>query len=226
MSCPHHGYRLMVKQTTGRLSHVYWIGGSPCAGKSTVAQALADQYNLHYYPCDGWFAEHQRRADPAQQPTLQRLASLSCDEIWLPPVAEQVARVQAIYREEFAMILNDLCALPTDRPILAEGAALMPPLVFPYLHERRQAIWLTPTPTFQRTHYAQRPWIHAVLHSCTASVQAFQNWMARDEAYAHWINGQTTGVGLQLLQVDGQQSLSEMAELVAAWFGLSHQVKD
>jgi hypothetical protein len=211
----------MVKKTAEKLTHVYWIGGSPCAGKSTVAQLLADRYNLHYYQCDAWFARHQQQAHPAQQPTLQRLASLSCDEIWLPPVAEQVARVQTIYREEFALILADLRALPADRPLLAEGAALMPPLVLPYLQERRQAIWITPTPTFQRTHYAQRPWIHAVLRACTDPAQAFQNWMDRDEAYAAWIHEQATTLGLQRLQVDGQQTIDALTQHLADRFALT-----
>ena len=208
-------------QIADTFAHVYWIGGSPCAGKSTVAQALADRYNLHYYPCDAWFAEHQRRADATHQPTLQHLATLSCDEIWLPPVAEQVARVQTIYQEEFALILDDLRILPSERPILAEGAALMPPLVLPYLLERRQAIWLTPTPAFQRTHYARRPWIHDVLQECTDATQAFQNWMARDEAYAAWIKEQALVADLRLLQVDGRQSSEELTAQVATWFALT-----
>lgn len=202
-------------------AHVYWIGGSPCAGKSTVAQALADRYNLHYYPCDAWFDAHQRQADPVQQPVLQRLASLSCDERWLPPVAEQVARVQAIYGEEFGMILADLRALPADRPILAEGAALLPARVLPHLPTRRQAIWITPTPAFQRTHYAQRPWIHAVLRDCSEPTQAFQNWMARDEAYAAWIKEEATTLGLTVVQVDGHPPLDATTQQVAEWFGLS-----
>ena len=206
---------------TDTFAHLYWIGGSPCAGKSTVAQALANRYNLHYYQCDAAFPAHQRRASSLHQPTLQRLAALSCDEIWLPPVADQVARVQAIYREEFPMILDDLHMLPTDRPILVEGAALMPPLVLPYLPIRQQAIWLTPTPAFQRAHYAQRPWIHEVLHTCTDANQAFQNWMARDEAYAIWINAQVMAAGLHLLQVDDQQTSDELTAQVATWFMLA-----
>lgn len=205
--------------TPSDFTQIYWIGGSPCAGKSTVAQLLVDQYNLYYYQCDAQFETHQRRADPVQQPTLQRLSSLLCDEIWLPPVAEQVARVQAIYREEFAMILADLAGLATDRPIIVEGAALLPSLVLPYLHVQ-QAIWITPTPAFQRLHYAQRPWIQDVLRACSDPAQAFQNWMARDEAYAAWIQEQTTAFGLPRLQADGQQTIETMTQCVAIGLGL------
>lgn len=200
-----------------RLAHVYWIGGSPCAGKSSIAQMLAEQYHLHYYQCDALFAAHQQRARPEEQPALTRLATLSCDEIWLPSIPEQVARVQAIYTEEFAMVLEDLLALRPNCPILAEGAALMPALVLPHLSDRRQAIWITPTPAFQRMHYSRRPWIHDVLRTCSDPDQAFTNWMARDETFAQWVNEQTATLGLRLIQVNGQRALAEMTTIVAAW---------
>ena len=31
---------------------IYYIGGSPCSGKSTVAEALAQQYGLAYFKAD------------------------------------------------------------------------------------------------------------------------------------------------------------------------------
>jgi adenylylsulfate kinase-like enzyme len=34
----------MEHKVAGTLSHVVWIGGSPCAGKSTVAAALAERH--------------------------------------------------------------------------------------------------------------------------------------------------------------------------------------
>ena len=206
--------------TRADFDQIYWIGGSPCAGKSTIAQTLADRYNLHYYQCDSWFETHQQRAQPEQQQFLSQLAGLSCDQLWLPPVAEQVTRVQAIYTEEFAMILADLLALPRTRPILAEGAALLPTCVWRHLADRRRAIWLTPTPAFQRFHYAQRPWIHDVVRTCSDPAQAFANWMARDEAFARWVNQQAMALGFQVLVVDGNRSLAENQTIVADWFGL------
>ncbi|MEZ4870369.1 MAG: hypothetical protein R3C14_54065 [Caldilineaceae bacterium] len=203
---------------------IYWIGGSPCAGKSTIAQQLAAAYDLTYYPCDHHFSRHQQQARPTAEPTLSRLASLCCDEIWLVPVAEQVARVQAIYAEEFAMIWADLCALPQTRPILAEGAALMPALVQPHLAGPRQAIWITPTPTFQQQHYAQRTWVAHVLAKCTEPERAFQQWVARDIAFAQIVNEQADALGLQRLQVDGQRSLAENRTTVARWFNFVQSI--
>lgn len=202
------------------MTHLYWLGGSPCAGKSTIAEILASRYNLHYFSCDNAFTRHQQQSDPITQPTLYGLAARTCDEIWLVPVAKQVARVIAIYEEEFPLILADLQALPSDRPILAEGAALMPALVAQQISGLQQAAWVVPTPAFQRHHYAQRPWIRDVLKECSDPGQAFANWMQRDEAFAHYIAKTATQHGLPLLRVDGKQTADQNANWVASQWGL------
>ena len=203
------------------MTHIYWLGGSPCAGKSTIAEMLANRYNLHYFNCDHAFARHQQQSNPSDQPTLYGLGQLTCDEIWLVPVAEQVARVIAIYEEEFALLLADLQALPTNRPILAEGAALMPVLVAQQEAWRDQAAWVVPTPAFQQHHYAQRPWVREVLKACSDPAQAFTNWMQRDQAFAHYIATTATQQGLPLLQVDGKQTVVQNADWVARQWGLA-----
>ena len=152
-----------------------------------IAELLAERYNLHYFNCDAAFDRHLQASDPAGQPTLHRLRTMSSDAIWLVPVAEQVKRVIAIYREEFPLLLSDLAALPADRPILAEGAALMPELVVQTLAWTKRSVWVVPTPAFQQTQYAQRPWVADVLKECHDPEQAFANWMARDVAFADYV---------------------------------------
>lgn len=201
------------------MTTTYWLGGSPCAGKSTVAEMLAHAYDWHYINCDSRFGEHQRRSDPHRQPTLHRLATLTSDEIWLTPVADQVARVIAIYREEFPLLLADLAAAPTDRPILLEGAALLPELVAPRAAVGHAA-WLVPTAAFQQYHYAQRPWIRDVLKECSDPAQAFANWMQRDERFAHYVATTAQQHGLPLLEVDGTQTVDQNATWVATQWGL------
>lgn len=199
---------------------IYWLGGSPCSGKSTVAEILAKRYNLHYYRCDDAFTRHQQASSTTNQPTLHQLGTLTSDEIWLAPVAEQLQREIAIYREEFAMILADLETLPADRPILAEGAALMPELVARDSQWRTHAAWIVPTPAFQQHHYAQRAWVADVLSTCSAPEQAYANWMARDEAFAHHVTTTAEEHNLPLLQVDGTKSIEANAAWVAGQLGL------
>jgi hypothetical protein len=202
------------------LSHVFWIGGSPCAGKSSIAQILVDKYNLQYYQCDHQFDKHQARVVPDKHPVFHQLSGMSWDDIWMRPVPVQVAAEFEIYLEAFEMIVEDLLAMPGSPPVLAEGAALLPDCVAEVLMDRRQAIWIVPTEIFQRTHYPRRSWIHDILRQCTDPQQAFQNWMDRDVAFAKQVAGRTAELGLALINVDGTITIAETAAMVETFFEL------
>ncbi|MCA9905360.1 MAG: hypothetical protein KC547_16005, partial [Anaerolineae bacterium] len=118
---------------------IYWLGGSPCSGKSSVAQHLARDYGISLYSCDDALERHMAQATPQVQPTMARLTHMTPDEVWLEPVKAQVLRVKRIFREEFLMILADIASLP--RPLIVEGAAVMPDLVVSLLIDSAQAIW-------------------------------------------------------------------------------------
>jgi hypothetical protein len=201
--------------------HFYWIGGSPCSGKSSIADALCARHNLHYYKCDDHFDRHWQLAAPDEQPVLHALRGMNWEQIWMRPVADQITDEIAAYHEQFPLILADLRALPVDRPILVEGAALLPELVAPLLSAPERGIWIVPTPDFQLHHYRQRPWIHDILQHCSDPDQAFQNWMSRDVGFAEAVLAQAAERDLRSVVVDGAVSLAEHTTLVEKHFGLA-----
>lgn len=83
------------------------------------------------YRCDDAYFDHAKIATPDRQPTFHLLVNLDTDGLWLRPDPQQISEEIKLYREEFPMIIADLHALPDDRPIIAEGVALMPKLVAP-----------------------------------------------------------------------------------------------
>jgi len=201
------------------LAHVFWMGGSPCSGKSSIAELLSERTKLQYYPCNNAFAEHGKRVTAVKQPAFHRVLHMTWDEIWMRPVEVQLRKEIAIYREEFNMIVQDLLALPKSPPILAEGAALLPGCVRDVLLNPHQAIWIVPTELFQRKHYPNRgPWVQDILRQCENPEQAFRNWMDRDVAFARRIARSATGLGLKLLEVDGKRTIAENARIVAQHF--------
>ena len=149
---------------------------------------------------------------------MKRLASLTCNEIWLVPVDEQVQRVQSIYCEEFPMISDDLNQIVV--PVMVEGAALMPSLLAPIVDNLSRVVWIVPSADFQRKHYANREWAAGIVESCSDPTQAYKNWMQRDIAFARHIHKSAEALGFCVLVVDGSKSLDEMISLVAAHFGL------
>lgn len=201
-----------------KFSHIYWLGGSPCAGKSSIADILTQKYGWQHYCCDDAYERHSTFITPSQQPTYARLCTLSGDALWMRPLEQQIRDEIQVYKEEFPLILTDLLALPTTTPILLEGNALLPELVAPLLKNRMQAFWLVPTPAFQLKYYAQRTWVKDVIASCTDPEQAFINWMQRDIAFATYVTKTAQAHNLSLLQVDGSSSLEGNTKQVANHF--------
>ena len=207
-----------------RLAHVRWIGGSPCAGKSSIVTLLAERYKLAVYRCDEHFARHTQRAEPSRQPTLHQLSAMTWNEIWMQPVATQVENQFRLYREEFSMIVKDLLALPRSGLLLAEGTALLPECVAALLGQPECAIWIVPTATFQHTHYRQRgAWVQAILNQCVDPDEAWRRWMERDLRFANIIAQNTAERKLPVLIADGSRSIEASAALVAAQLRLDMQ---
>lgn len=199
------------------LAHVLWMGGSPCSGKSSMAALLCAQYDLAPYQCDSFFDAHQQRATVQDHPALFRIGAMTWDAIWMRPVKEQIADVLTIYHEEFGFILDDLRAMPDDRPILAEGAALLPELVAPF---QGAGVWVIPTAAFQLAQYRRREWIHGILGQCADPEQAFRNWMARDQGFGQQVVAQAAARDLPVITVDGRASVEANARMAARHLGL------
>ena len=43
------------------MTGIYFIGGSPCSGKSTVAESLSDKYDLYYFKVDDYLNQYTNR---------------------------------------------------------------------------------------------------------------------------------------------------------------------
>ena len=207
------------EDVNARRRRTYWLGGSPCAGKSSVADLLAEHYGLTVYRCDDVYFRHIQICNPQDHPMLHAITTMSWDEIWMRPVDVQVAAEFEIYREQFPLILDDQHSLPPDRPILVEGCACLPELVAP-LAAAQQALWFVPTPAFQRHHYSQRGFIQEILAQCRDPQQAWANWMDRDEQFGREVAAAAAERNFVVEWVDGRRSTEELTALAAAHFGL------
>jgi len=202
-------------------SHAYILGGSPCSGKSTIAERLAAQYKLQYYKVDDHEEDHARRADPDHHPVMVAYANMSWNEIWSRPVEFQVQEEFAYYRERFEMILQDLADYDVGKPLILEDAAYFPDLIKPYGVNPQRVLYLVPAQAFQIHYYRQRPWIHHILKECEDPEQAFENWMMRDHRFGQEILRQAEANHYRTLVVDGKQSIPELLEIVSDCLGLA-----
>ena len=200
------------------LAHVYWLGGAPCSGKSSVADLLIAQYGWHLYRCDEVYERHISIVTPEDQPTFFRLSTLTGDALWMQPLAQQISEEIILYQEEFPLILEDLLALPKTTPVLVEGAALLPHLVAPHLIASHRALWIIPVPEFQMKYYTQRAWAQEIIAACTYPEHAFANWMQRDISFAAYVIHKALEHDFFLMRVDDSHSLEESVEVVERHF--------
>jgi len=200
---------------------VLWLGGAPCAGKSSVARLLCERFALDVVHVDDTIDAFMAQLDPERQPALSGWMALSWDERWARPPEALVDEVVACYREHLGFVREQvLSRAGQDRPALVEGSAILPADVARTLASPADALWLVPTRAFQAHHYALRPWVGGVLRECADPVAAFERWMERDARFAAWLEDEVRALGLACLAVDGSRSVEEVAGVVAERFGL------
>ena len=187
---------------TRALRHVLWIGGPPGAGKTAVATRIARRHGLRWYGADTRTWEHRDRALRAGSPAARRWEALAPEERWRLAPPELLAL--SLHAERGAMVLDDLRALPTAPLLIAEGSVLPAQAVSGGAAERSRALWLLPTPEFQRAALAAR----GLTPGVTALYDLLRETIAR-EARAH---------GAPRLLVDGSRDLDATVAAVEARF--------
>lgn len=202
------------------LRHVFWIGGTPCSGKSSVAQQLIARYPMQLYHYDRYEQAHLARRDPARHPAFCADAALSMDERWVRrPIPALVRATTVAWHERFAMVIDDLLTLPTNSPILAEGPGLLPADVAPLLTTPQQAIWLVPTEAFKRATQPTRG--DGPANQTSDPVRAYRHLIELDLQLAVDVRRHAGELGLTVLVVDGSRSIADTATSVAQHFGFA-----
>jgi hypothetical protein len=198
-----------------RLDHVRWLGGSACAGKTSVARRLAERHGLAVYHADDHAEAHRRRAHPERHATFRRVMDLAPEALWARPAAEQAAELLTFYREEFELVVEDLAATAGAGPVVAEGAGLLPGLVLAAAPPGR-ALWLIAAGDFRRRVYPGRgPWVAELLARSADPERAWEAWMARDDLVAAAIAGEARRLGGRVLAVDGDRPVESIADRAA-----------
>lgn len=206
-----------------RLHHIRWLGGGTGAGKSTIARRLAERHGLRLYQCDAMEPDHVARAKREEHPLLFRFLEMSMDERWvLRSPAEMLATLPAAQGEGFQLILDDLLALPTDRPILAEGYKLLPRLVRPLLGAPQRAMWLIPTPGIRRAGLEMRGTLWDMPRQTSDPERALVNRLARDALFSDLIAREAAALDLRCVIVDGSRDLEQMTEEVERLLDLAN----
>lgn len=204
------------------LSHVFWLGGGTGGGKSTIARHLVERFGVRLYDTDRAMADHTARSAPEETPYLEKFLTMDMDERWADRSPETMLETFHWFRgEAFDLIVDDLLRLPPE-PIVVEGFRLLPALVEPLLADRRQGVWLLPTPEFRRMAVEHRGSLWAIAGRTNAPERALGNLLERDRRFTDQVAVETRRLGLTSVVVDGSRTEDELTVRVAELFGLGH----
>ncbi|MEV6873149.1 hypothetical protein [Amycolatopsis sp. NPDC051128] len=176
----------------GTLHKALWIGGAPWTGKSTVARLLAERHGLTTY-------HHDDRGDggPVAPPVGATAADL---------LNETLAEA----RLRFRWALEDLRALMSPRPILAEGQGLRPDLVAPLVDSPGRMVVLVPTELFRQHQLRHRP--------DEPTIPEQRTRLTRDRMLAAQAVRSARALGIRVIEIDGRLDPAGVTDVVAVHF--------
>lgn len=215
-----HDISSQVWDPFGTLTQTLWIGGGQWAGKSTVARVLAVRHGLTAYHYDYHDARSHNDRRIARRVRLgEPPADPDPDEAWVNTTPEEMAAETLVsFPIRFEWVLDDLRALVSGRPILAEGWGLRPELVAPLIKSPRQMVVMVPTDHFRDRQLRELARAATIQHKVSDPNRAQRNRLDRDRLVANDAVRPARRLGIAVIEVDGSQDVAAVAGIVADHF--------
>ncbi|MFF5263836.1 hypothetical protein ACFY4C_33335 [Actinomadura viridis] len=204
----------------GTLRRVLWIGGGQWAGKSTVARLLAHRYGLTAYHYDFHDARgHDDRRIARRIKLGHPPAAPDPDATWVNTTPQDMAaETLAGFPVRFEWALDDLRALVSGRPIIAEGWGLRPELVAPIIDSPRQMVVMVPGEAFRDRQLRELPRASTIGHGLSDPARAQRNRLERDRLVTDDAVRSARRLGIRVIEVDGTRDADAVADIVADHF--------
>lgn len=209
-----------VRDPFGTIGRTLWIGGGQWAGKSTVARLLAHRYGITVYHYDFHDARaHDDRRIARRIRLGQPPAGPDPDDMWLNTTPEAMAaETLAGFPIRFEWALDDLRALVSGRPIIAEGWGLRPELVAPLIGSYRRMVVMVPTDDFRDQQVRRLTRASGIGAAVSDPDRAQRNRLARDRLVAHDAARNAYRLGIRVIEIDGSHDAEAVADIVAGHF--------
>ena len=201
-------------------NNIFWIGGAPCCGKSTLADMLVQEFGFKYYKVDNHLDRYLDIGAKKGNKILKAMKNRSMDEHWLNDVDVQVEEEFAYYKYAQKIIDGDLRRQFGNKKVVVEGAAILPEYINKKGVNPDRYVCIVPTRTFQYNEFKNRGWVERYLGSCSDPEKAFDNWIERDSRFATIIREQAEEFGMNLITVDGKEDLDQVYKQLKVYFGL------
>lgn len=110
----------------------------------------ADHGLAVFHTDDELTADAGGRLSSDEAPLLHSFLAMDIDERWVDRSPREMLESFHWFRGEgFDRLIGDVRQRAAQGPVVVEGFHLLPRLLAPLLPDRRQAVWLLPTPGFR-----------------------------------------------------------------------------
>ena len=100
------------------MKSVYFISGSACGGKTTIARRLSAKHDIELYNWDERFAQHKKLSDAIHQPFMNKEWN-SWEEYFSRSPSDQ--SVSNSIREQAKISIVELLTISQDKRIMVDG---------------------------------------------------------------------------------------------------------
>jgi hypothetical protein len=149
------------------LRNVYFISGSACGGKSTIARYLSAKYNLILYDLDERFPQHKALSDACHQPEMNRNHG-TWDAYFNRPPREYADSLRRSMQEQAEIAVVELLTMSEGRRIVVDGS--FPCELLQRISTPNRVLFLMADINAIRTDYLNRP-DKADMQECLARLQ-------------------------------------------------------
>lgn len=199
---------------------IYYIGGSPCSGKSTISKLLEKKYGFYYFELDERLGDYMEKAKLQGKIYSSKYFTKTTDQIWLRDPHVLKYEEFEFYKEIFEYAFEELNNLPKNIDIITEGAGYLPELMKKIDVSPNEYVCIVPTKEFQYEYYSKRTWVPTILEKCSDKKLAFSNWMERDALFAVDVLNSAKQLNYASILVDGSIGIEENLSVVEKILGL------
>lgn len=202
------------------LRNVYWVCGSACGGKSTMAKFLAEKHDFILYNADEKVFTHKKIASPWEQPAMCR-HFVDWEWFFNRPSDEYVKWLEDALNEEMSMIIMDLLHLAKEKPVIVDGVYAADAIrgIVPY----QRAIFLYAREEVIRRDYFNREDKLAMLdvvNKLSDPKKTLDNIYKAVVLASQRSIERTKATGMKYLIRDTESKFSEMLQIVERHFNL------
>lgn len=199
------------------LQELYFIGGVPCCGKTTAAQALCAGTGFLAFSFD---RNMERYTHMGMLDGDELLRSAALGESGGDPLADPQKNCDLsleLYRHMFPYALKE--AREMGSKVIAEGAGFLPDELHKIGIDNAHCVFLVPSDAFQRDRYRQREWVKQLLEHVEEPEKVFDLWMQKNALLAEEIRRQCAQHHYRCLTTDDFATRSNTLTEIKLIFG-------